>query len=64
MWLIPASFRVSTYMGGINPEPQLASFMPAMILKKAVATPEPSTLLLAATGLLGLLAYGWRRLRK
>ena len=26
-----------------------------------VATPEPSTLLLCTTGLLGLLAYAWRK---
>jgi hypothetical protein len=33
---------------------------PAMILTVA-PTPEPSTLLLAGTGLLGLLAYAWRK---
>ena len=26
-----------------------------------VVTPEPSTLLLAASGLIGLLAYAWRK---
>ena len=31
------------------------------MIMTAVATPEPSTLLLAATGLLGLLAYAWRK---
>lgn len=36
--------------------------MPAVILAK-VATPEPSTLLLSAAGLLGLLAYAWRKRR-
>jgi probable HAF family extracellular repeat protein len=30
-------------------------------LLTAVATPEPSTLLLAASGLMGLLAYAWRK---
>ncbi len=30
-------------------------------LLTAVATPEPSTLLLAVSGLMGLLAYAWRR---
>ena len=53
-----------TYTGGIDPIPSIGNFMPAMILQKAVATPEPSTLLLAATGLLGVLAYAWRKLRK
>ena len=33
-------------------------YMPAVILHEA---PEPSTILLAATGLLGLLAYAWRK---
>ena len=34
----------------------------AFILQLPMATtPEPSTLLLAASGLLGLLAYAWRR---
>ena len=34
--------------------------MPAMILQQ-VTVPEPSTLLLAASGLIGLLAYAWRK---
>ncbi len=37
----------------------LGMYMPAMVLTKAV--PEPSTIALAVTGLLGLLAYGWRK---
>ena len=32
-------------------------------LSAAAAVPEPSTLLLAAAGLLGLLGYGWRQRR-
>ena len=32
-------------------------------VKLSVATPEPSTLALLATGLLGLLAYAWRKRR-
>ena len=35
-------------------------YMPSVILQP-VPTPEPSTLLLAAAGLLGLLAYAWRK---
>ena len=35
-------------------------YMPSVIL---TPVPEPSTLLLTATGLLGLLAYAWRRRR-
>jgi hypothetical protein len=35
--------------------------MPALVLAKAL--PEPSTLLLASAGALGLLVYGWRKRR-
>ena len=42
---------------GLMPTPDLAQ-MPALILKPV---PEPSTLLLAGAGLLGLLAYAWRK---
>ncbi len=44
---------------GEMPIPDLAS-MPALIVGPA-AVPEPSTLMLAGAGLLGLLAYAWRR---
>jgi hypothetical protein len=37
-------------------------YMPAVVLQKGVvASPEPSTLLLVVTGLVGLLAYAWRK---
>ena len=36
---------------------------PAIVLAQAVATPEPSALLLSVAGLLGLLAYAWRKRR-
>jgi hypothetical protein len=52
----------TTNVGGINPTPILGDYLPAQILK-AVPTPEPSMLLLAATGTLGLLAYAWRKRR-
>ena len=45
---------------GIGFPPEL-DHMPAVILAKAV--PEPSSLALAAAGLLGLLAYAWRKRR-
>jgi hypothetical protein len=34
-------------------------YMPSMVL--AVQTPEPSTIVLVTTGLMGLLAYAWRK---
>ena len=51
-----------TCPGGISPIPSLQASMPAMILRQ-VPVPEPSTLLLAAAGLAGLLTYA-RRNRK
>ena len=44
---------------GENPIPDLTG-MPALILSPA-PTPEPSTLVLVGAGLLGLLAYAWRK---
>ena len=41
---------------GVNPSGQLDAF-----LLTPTVTPEPSTLLLAASGLVGLLAYAWRK---
>ena len=49
------------YYGSYGQMPQIPpglSRMPAMIM---TAVPEPSTLLLAAAGLVGLLAYAWRK---
>jgi hypothetical protein len=43
---------------GIGIPPDMVS-MPALILARAV--PEPSTLFLTAAGLVGLLAYAWRK---
>ncbi len=48
------------YGAQMPPIPPGLSRMPAMVMT-AVATPEPSTLLLTATGLMGLLAYAWRK---
>ena len=55
-------FAGATYAGGTMPVPNIATYMPAMVLK-AAPTPEPSVLLMVATGLLGLLAYAWRKRR-
>ncbi len=44
---------------GISPPSDLVD-MPALILSPA-PTPEPSTLLLAVAGMLGALAYAWRK---
>ena len=41
----------------------MGMYMPAVVLAKGVAAPEPSTIALAAMGLLGLTAYAWRRRR-
>jgi hypothetical protein len=43
------------------PPSYLGDVMPAMIL--GIPSPEPSTLLLAASGLVGLLAYAWKKRR-
>ena len=55
------AFAVGSMASGIS-FPSNSAFinMPSMILQP-VPSPEPSTMLLAATGLLGLLAYAWRR---
>ena len=37
--------------------------MPALVLQQAAPVPEPSTLALAAAGLVSLLAYAWRKRR-
>ncbi len=54
---------VQPYTSGPPAFPEDLLDMPAMILQQPAATPEPSTLLLLTTGLLGLLAYAWRRRR-
>jgi hypothetical protein len=36
-------------------------YMPSVVLQPLVPSPEPSTIVLVATGLLGLLAYAWRK---
>jgi hypothetical protein len=48
---------------GIGPDGNEDGFLLTPTPYTPVATPEPSTLLLAATGLLGLLAYAWRNRR-
>jgi hypothetical protein len=52
-------FNQSVPYGSPPPIPGDVSGMPATIMSQPV--PEPSTLLLVATGLLGLLAYAWRK---
>jgi hypothetical protein len=63
----------SPFGGGFDPAGTLPTstlgpgtpnfFSAANMRFDVVATPEPSTYLLFATGLLGLLGYGWRRKR-
>ena len=36
-------------------------YMPSVVLQPLVPTPEPSTIVLVAAGLFGLLAYAWRK---
>ena len=48
---------------GVGPDGNEDGFLLTPTLYTPVATPEPSTLLLAATGLLGLLACAWRKRR-
>jgi hypothetical protein len=49
-------------VGSIDfPQENCFDKMPNLILQHPVATPEPSTILLMASGLVGLLAYAWRR---
>ena len=56
-------FLAGTMAEGTSPIPQTTfANMPSLTLQPA-PTPEPSTLLLTATGLAGLLAYAWRRRR-
>ena len=52
------------YPGDINPD-ENGSFedMPALVVTTPTATPEPSTFILLAAGLAGLLAYAWRKRR-
>jgi hypothetical protein len=44
-------------------ENDMGMYMPAVVLQKGVAVPEPSTIALVATALLGLMAYAWRKRR-
>jgi hypothetical protein len=37
--------------------------MPSVVLQPLTATPEPSTIILVLSGVVGLLAYAWRRRR-
>ncbi len=50
-------------VGGPTPPSNAYGFIPNMsaIILQQVTVPEPSTLLLAASGLIGLLAYAWRK---
>ena len=57
-------FKVDFGGGGETPllyANEMGMYMPAVVMAKAVATPEPSTAVLTLGGLLGLLAYAWRR---
>jgi hypothetical protein len=42
---------------------QMMTNSPAIVLAQATPTPEPSTMLLSVAGMLGLLAYAWRKWR-
>ncbi len=55
-------FQVGPTSYGISFLSDAFEYMPSMLLTHP--SPEPSTLLLTATGLLGLLAYAWRRRRR
>ena len=56
-------FNQSVPFGSPPPFPDTLVDMPATILQQ-VAVPEPSTLALAAAGLVVLLAYAWRKPRQ
>ena len=55
-------FKAGSMASGISlPNDSTFEYMPSVVLQPLVATPEPSTIVLVATGLFGLLAYAWRK---
>ena len=59
-WAQNVSYPWSGHEGDMGPNSAVCLRNPAIVMT-ATATPEPSALLLAASGLPGLLAYAWRR---
>ena len=55
-------FQVGPTSFGINPGDDAFYNMPSMVLQ-VQPTPEPSTVFLAVTGLVGMSAYAWRKLQ-
>jgi hypothetical protein len=58
-WFTPADLAI----GIAFPTNGTFKNMPSLVLQPLTPTPEPSTIVLVMTGLVGLLAYAWRRRR-
>ena len=60
---VSGPFQVGPTSFGINPGDDAFYNMPSMVLQ-VQPTPEPSTVFLAVTGLVGMSAYAWRKCRR